>query len=150
MEQPAQYRGSGSELSAVRRCTLVVLIFGGIVIGACGPPAPIVTVNGNEARIDVQFLGEYPSKIGRIRLEDVVSKKVLWEVEAKSDQMQINFVRIRAGVNRTSNPDIESLQSRLVEPQTDEFVLDRGRTYRVTVWAPRPSQRSKEALLMFR
>ena len=98
-----------------------------------GPPR--ISTNGDTVKVDVATLGEYPTTIARIRLEDQ-SDHVLWEVVANDGSPQIHEITFKAGLNSSSAPDSVSGKYRVVIPKSDDtFELHRGRAYRLDLWS---------------
>jgi len=99
-----------------------------------GPPIRISS-NGDTVKVDVATLGEYPTTIARIRLEDQ-SDHILWEVDADGGSPQIHEITFKAGLNSSSAPDSTSGTYRVVIPKSaDTFELQRGRAYRLDLWS---------------
>ena len=97
------------------------------------PPLKIIR-NGPKVTVNVSTLGEYPTTITRIRLSDVRTKAVLWEISADNGEAQIRGFTLIAGEN-TVHVDADYGSYRVVEPsQSGLFTLNQGIEYRLQLW----------------
>ena len=123
---------------ALRAC--VAAVCGALVIAAVwialrwnAPPLKIIR-NGPKVTVNVSTLGEYPTTITRIRLSDVRTKAVLWEISADNGEAQIRGFTLIAGEN-TVHVDADYGSYRVVEPsQSGLFTLNQGIEYRLQLW----------------
>jgi hypothetical protein len=103
-------------------------------------PAPDVRVLDGAVEIDVQFLGEYPSPVARIRLTEVSSGSLIWEVVQQGPQpAEMRRLVLAEGANLAS-PVVEGGERfDVVTPSSEHFRLERGTRYRITLWGSRRS-----------
>jgi hypothetical protein len=101
-----------------------------------GPPAITLEHSGPSAVIvHVETLGEYPTTVRHIRIEDASSRKVVLELLTASGTPQIYSFRLSAGENSTNLADPSSGTYRVTVPVgKDTFTLQPGVRYRVTLW----------------
>jgi hypothetical protein len=103
-------------------------------------PAPDAEIEGSEIVVDVQFLGEYPSPVSRIRLMEVSTGSTVWEViQVDEDVPEMRKVSLSVGANPALPETVESLGFRVVHPQSESFQLEAGRRYKITFWGSRHS-----------
>jgi hypothetical protein len=91
--------------------------------------------SGSTLTAHVETLGEYETTVGRIRIQESDSDKVVFEAVAARRAPQIfNFV-LAAGANRTNLMGDEGSAYSVVEPSKETtFMLHPGVRYRITVW----------------
>lgn len=103
-------------------------------------PAPEVRVLEGTVEIDVQFLGEYPSPVARIRLTEVSSGSVVWEVVQQGPQpAEIHRLVLAAGANPASPVVGAGEGFQVVTPSSEYFRVERDTRYRITLWGSRRS-----------
>ena len=89
-------------------------------------------------RVDVQTLGEYPTSVERVRLRDVASGQVLWDLRAQGKGAQLSTFELCAGSNPAKLQDARWGQFDVAVPKRDAaFRLERGRRYELEVWGTR-------------
>ena len=114
---------------------LVVLAF----LGVFGPPLSIEQ-KGSIRIVHVETLGEYPTTIRRVRIEEARTGKVVFEARIRPEHQgrsgeQIHNFGLQAGDNPVNavNPD-EDVYA-IVEPKgRASFALSPGTEYRLRVW----------------
>jgi len=89
----------------------------------------------NSVAIDVQTLGEYPTTVSHIRLTEVSSGKVVFEVVRDHGTPQLHTFTLAAGDNTTDLIDPQSGDYRIATPVTDKkFSLRFGEEYKLAIW----------------
>ena len=83
--------------------------------------------------IDVQWLGEYQANVRDLRLTDVQTGEVVWEVRARDRFFPLWLVEIKPGENSAS-PDAITGEEVLV-PRGPTFKLVEAKRYRVDLWS---------------
>jgi hypothetical protein len=85
--------------------------------------------------IDVQTLGEYPTTVNRIRLTEVSSGRVVFEVLPKDRTPQITTFPLAAGENSADILDAQHGTYRTVIPSAGRtFSLRPGEEYKLAMW----------------
>jgi len=116
----------------MKLCSFVMLF---AILGCFKRPAVKVESSGSSLIVHVETLGEYPTTVRHIRIEDASSRKVVFELLTESGTPQIYSFRLLAGVNSTHVVDPEHGSYRVAEPSgKDTFVLQRAVPYRLTIW----------------
>jgi hypothetical protein len=91
--------------------------------------------DGSTVTAHVERLGEYYCPVGRIRIQESDTGKVVYEAVAKKEVPAIFNFKLAAGANRTRLMGGESDSYSIVKPREDAaFTLNRGVHYRLTVW----------------
>lgn len=109
-------------------CLLSVIV----VLGCTRLPAPDAQIDGDEIVVDVQFLGEYPSPVSRIRLTDLATGSTVWEVDKLGEGVpQMRRVILTVGTNPILPETVEGEGFRVVHPQSKSFQLEAGRRYKI-------------------
>ncbi|MGB8262069.1 MAG: hypothetical protein WCE75_17050 [Terracidiphilus sp.] len=106
---------------------------------AFGPPLSIER-KGSVRIVHVETLGEYPTTIRHVRIEEAGTGKVVFDARIRPEhrgrsEEQIHNFRLQAGENPIDavNPD-EDVYA-IVEPKgRASFSLSPGTDYRLTVW----------------
>lgn len=118
------------EKRRVAPCILLLLL-------GCTVGLPPLTVEEGEDSIvlGIQTLGEYPSAVSRVLIEEVESGKVVLELRAGETVPQIWKITLKKGRNPTI--PFESLNGRyeiLTPLDGEDFLLELGKEYRTTLW----------------
>jgi hypothetical protein len=115
---------------------------------ACLLPNFEVVHSHGEVRLDFQSLGEYPSTVGMIRVSESASGRVAWEVRARRPYPKLWGVSLRPGKNPSQLRSAGNRPYEVIVPRTGVFILNRGVSYRVEVWAE-PDGRRATAMFIF-
>jgi len=83
--------------------------------------------------IDVRALGEYQANVRRLRVTDVESGQVLWELQASREFFPLWLVKLQPGENPARPDDLNGADVLL--PTGSTFRLEEGRRYRVDLWS---------------
>jgi hypothetical protein len=76
---------------------LLVPVLFGTVAYSCSDRPPLRVVNsGERITLDVQTLGEYQTTAGRIRLTEINTRKVVWELRTESGTPHIHTIELHA------------------------------------------------------
>jgi hypothetical protein len=105
----------------------------------------------DRATADLQFLGEYPSGIGRLAIVTGQGDEAatVWEIEAKTGAMEVHKLELVPGENLAAPSGVKPTEYRVIHPkEAKTFTLDLGRDYVFKVWS-RSGDKSKVALLRF-
>ena len=109
-----------------------------LLISGCLKPPMVLTKKGAGVEVSVSTLGEYPTSISRVRLEDAKSGAVIWELRAKGKVPQIWGLALRPGRNATELRDTMNGQYGIIAPKGNAaFFLEKGRLYVIAVWNER-------------
>ena len=84
--------------------------------------------------VDVQSLGEYPTNVTRIRITDTATGRTVWEVVPGSSGLQFNTILLRAGANKTDQPEFFRGTVKVITPNGATFTLEPQKRYEVMVW----------------
>jgi hypothetical protein len=104
-------------------------------VGCFKRPAVKLQNNGSSVIVHVETLGEYPTTVRHIRLQDALSGKVIFELMSESGTPQIYSFRLSVGENSTHIADPEHGTYRVTEPSgKNTFSLQAGVRYRLTIW----------------
>jgi hypothetical protein len=98
---------------------------------------PFIAVRHQNAAvvIDVQTLGEYPTTISRIRLVEVSSGKVVFEVIRKTGTPQLTSFSLSAGDNSIDIIDPKYWDYKVATPSTGKtFALRPKDDYELAMW----------------
>jgi hypothetical protein len=113
-------------------------------LAGCDRPPLRVSEQGRSITIDMQSLGEYPSKVIRIRLVEVSRNEIVWEVEGHDDP-QIGRVQLKVGENPVEIDDVRHGGYDVVVPAGgSRFTLAPASRYRVEVWSNEGSKHVAE------
>lgn len=126
-------RGWSPVLLALAGVGVVLVGLAVFVLRAVNLPPLRVKVNGRQAVIDVQTLGEYPTTI---RLIEVTSKEdgVLLGLKGDANSRQIRTVTLSEGENSLKSTGLDRDGFQVLTPVGREsFVLRPGTRYRVRV-----------------
>lgn len=91
----------------------------------------------NSVTIHLETLGEYPTSVGRLVLEDVRSGQTIWEIHRSDGTPQLWEVAFQAGENPSQPDGVTGGGSFevLVPRDAPGFFLEPSRKYRLTVWS---------------
>lgn len=104
--------------------------------------------SGNLLVVDVETLGEYQTTVGRVRITDDASGRVVLEESAKRGLLdkaaaQIHNFRLTLGENPTNVIEPESGSYEVIEPRgRNSFILQPGVKYRLRIWGDSWTYRS--------
>jgi hypothetical protein len=110
------------------------------LLGFFHEPPLKIDQSGNFAIVNVETLGEYPTTIGRVRITDDASGRVVLEDAAKRELLdkagaQIYNFRLAVGENSTNVVEPESGTYEVIEPcGRNSFILQQGVKYRLRIW----------------
>lgn len=114
-----------------------------LFLGACSGRPPLhVKHDAGAVELNVETLGEYPTTIRRVRLSDVATRAVLWEIKATDGTPQVHRIRLRLGPNGGTFDDADGGKYSVVVPSAAaSFLLRPSTAYVVEVWGEgdRPS-----------
>jgi hypothetical protein len=116
----------------------------------CGSkPSIRVTISGDTAKIDVATLGEYPTTIAHVRLQNQQSHAVVWEIRTLSGTPQIHGFTLKKGDNPVSLADPDAGTYVVVYPlNSNVFRLDSGLNYTLELWKD-PASRPEKVSIQF-
>jgi hypothetical protein len=116
-----------------------------LVLAACvaGPPLRVKPSTGG-VRIDVATLGEYPTTIWSVRVSEVGSGALVWEVQAKGG-MQIWGFDLHDGANPTKLTTSWGVGEVIVPRGAADFVLRSDVAYVVQVCATASARSCRQA-----
>ncbi len=98
-------------------------------------PAIRLEYTGASVVVHVETLGEYPTTIRHVRIVEISSGKVVFDLLPQSGTPQIYNFKLIAGENPTRLADPEHGSYRVDEPKgKDTFLLQKGSRYRLTIW----------------
>lgn len=103
---------------------------------ACGNKPPVrVAIWGDTAKIDVETLGEYPTTIVHVRLQDGESHGTVWEIEANSGTPQLHGLTLKQGDNSVFLAAPSTGTYEVVYPlHSKVFHLKQGVRYKLELW----------------
>ncbi len=115
------------------------LVLLGIQVQGCHQGLPPLRTEVTETGVDVHFetLGEYPSGVSRIRLEDQASGLVVWEVQKATGTPEMWKVVLGPGPNPVAPLGVSGggTLEVLVPATAASFFLERGKSYEITIWS---------------
>ena len=104
--------------------------------------------SGSTLTAHVERLGEYYFPVGRVRIQESESGKVIYESVARQGVPEIFNFKLVVGTNETSLLGDQSDAYSVVEPRKETtFTLQRGVRYRLTVWGDAWTFRRAEFVL---
>jgi hypothetical protein len=104
-----------------------------IVMRWNAPPLSIVH-DGSKLTVDVNTLGEYQTTVTRIRLSDVNSRAVVWDLRQPDGTAQIHGFTLNVGKNAAQLDSIPGSYRIVVPSDSGTFVLRKGAEYRLELW----------------
>jgi len=105
------------------------------VLGFFHDPPLRVEQSGSTLTAHVETLGEYQTTVGRVRIQESQSGKIVYESVAAQRAPQIFNFKLVGGENSTLLLGDDSDSYRVIEPHAGRtFTLQRGIRYRLTVW----------------
>jgi hypothetical protein len=116
---------------------VVVLLLGvpALLIALAAKPLPLSYDRGGAINVNFVVWGEddFPANVNRIRLSELNSGTVVWELKSEHSDSQISEFTLRKGKNPVLFPTYVGSYS-VVRPQrADFFTLGRGQ-YKLEVW----------------
>jgi hypothetical protein len=121
----------------VKKLLVAVLVAAFAVAGwrafVAGPGASVAYAPG-KAIIHVETLGEYPTTIRHVRLEEISSQSVIFDAVAANGTPQIHNFELSIGSNSIDMLQSSSGEYRIVRPVGKTFTLQSDRQYRVSLW----------------
>jgi hypothetical protein len=113
-------------------CKSLVLLI--VMAVACRPNLEIRYGDGS-VQLDVRSLGEYPDTVSKIRITEVASGRVVWEVKSDRPYPKIWNVTLRPGANESHFQSSSGWKYKTLEPNSGKtFKLFYGVDYRAEVW----------------
>jgi hypothetical protein len=98
-------------------------------------PAINVTKRSRAKDVDFMFLGEYCIGISRVRIRDLDSGRVVWEVAARKGlDAGICKLSLQVGENPASVGIADPTTFSVVVPHVPTFQLSAARRYRLCAW----------------
>lgn len=113
-------------------CGIALLLVTGIAMRWNAPPLRIIP-DGSKLSVDVRTLGEYQTTVARIRLSDLSSRAVVWEVRS-NDTAQIRGFTLNDGENAVQIRADHGSYRIIVPSGSSTFQLRRGIGYRLELW----------------
>ena len=92
-----------------------------------------VDVDGGVIRVDVQTLGENPTRVARVRLTDARTGEVVWESRARQPA-ELSVFEFSVGENARWIRGVPWDRYEVVTPAGPAFRVVPGRTYVLEVW----------------
>jgi hypothetical protein len=114
----------------------ILLVLPMLCVHACtGAPPLRVTHDKGKVVIDIRTLGEYPTSVARVRLTELGKNVVVWELNVKSGEPQIDEIVLSPGANSAMLRGIQAGTYEIIVPKnSDAFVLVQSRTYTMELW----------------
>lgn len=104
------------------------------VIVGCSRPPLHVTEEHHSINVDTEILGEYPSRVERLRLTDASTHRVIWEVRGR-DAPQLGKFVLNVGENPAMVAGVRHGTFDVLIPERQEpFTLASGATYVIEAW----------------
>jgi hypothetical protein len=97
------------------------------------PPLSILR-DGSDVVVGMGSLGEYPTTVARMRLSEMNSGKVVWEVRSENSTTQLHGFRLSAGQNPTDIGTYHGRYHVAVPERSGSFELRSGVKYRLEAW----------------
>ena len=123
-----------------------------VVLACSRRPAIEMREEAGGVVVDVQSLGEYPTTVKKVRLSNVSTREVVWELNGVSKQPggpQIAEFRLNAGENPARIEHVLYGSYQVAVPRNGSaFTLQRGVAYELTLWGE--SGRTSSAKLVLR
>lgn len=118
---------------------ILVSMFFVVVMLGCSHKVPLrIVQSGDRVTIDVQTLGEYQTTVKRIRLLNMQSHEVVWELATQTGTPQINVIDLQVGENPAVLTGVASGTYAVVSPTgATSFGLVPGVEYEIEVWGDR-------------
>lgn len=116
----------------------IVLVVLASVLLACDHGLPTLRTENNQdfVTVHLETLGEYPTTVSRLRLQETQSGDILWEVQRASGTTQLWNVRFREGMNPAGLDAVTgggSLEV-VVPANSEHFFLEASKEYTLTIW----------------
>ena len=92
-----------------------------------------VDVDGTNAVMHMEVLGEYPSDIRSVEISDEGRPTPIWRIAAHGEMFQVHSIPVRAGDNPSSIAPQWGASRQEVPDVGATFRLDVGRAYRVKI-----------------
>ena len=108
------------------------------------PPLKI-SHHGSAVTIDVQTLGEYPTSVSCVRVSEVSSGQVIWEIRSVGIAQARSFI-LHVGENSAST-HADHGTFRVIAPLSQTFVLRSGVKYKIELWGGDQSHPSKRSAM---
>lgn len=117
---------------------LMVLLMLSMVIFAWKTPPLRMRVAAGAVYVDVQSLGEYPTDVERLRLVDVSTGTVVWELRARGAAAQLSTFELHAGANPAVLQYVRWGKVDVVTPKNAAtFEIKTDQSYTLEVWGTR-------------
>jgi hypothetical protein len=98
-------------------------------------PAINITNRSRAKNVDFMFLGEYCIGISRVRIRDLDSGRVVWEVAARKGlDADICKLSLQVGENPANVGVTDPAKFDVVVPHVPTFRLSPARSYRLCAW----------------
>jgi hypothetical protein len=116
--------------------SVVILLLGvpALWIALAAEPLPLFYYRG---AINVNFVvwgeDDFPANVNRIRLSELKSGAVVWEVKSEHGDSQISELTLREGKNTVLFPTYVGSYSVVTPQRSDFFTLGRG-NYKLEIW----------------
>ena len=121
---------SAALMAAALSCMILFLI-----VGCSDRPSVKVQASRDTVRIDLQTLGEYPTTISHVRLQNPRTKGAIWEVKTQSGTPQLRGLTFKVGTNPVTLAAPDSGTYKVVIPADSKvFQLVPGENYELEVW----------------
>ena len=122
-------------LSSVTVVAGGVLLLGLALLTASYAPTARLEHRRDAVTVHVEFLGEYPTTVRRIRLMNATTRETLFEIAAAKGSPQIHSFPLVAGENRVDVLEPYSGTYAILTPQgKNTFDLERKTPYLLSVW----------------
>ena len=114
----------------------ILAALGVVAAGWIAVMTPPLSIEYRQGKVVAHFetLGDYPTTIRRIRIEEVDAGAVVFEAEAQSEPAQIYSLELKGGENPANLLAEQSSAYRVAVPRSAHFVLRTDRRYRISVW----------------
>jgi hypothetical protein len=113
--------------------TAVAVIISWLVLCWDTPPMRIDR-EASAIHVNVQTFGEYQSTVDHIRLTDLRSGTVIWELVSQGGDAQLFQFVLKEGTNPAQLNAAFGSYSIAAPKDTDHFILHSGTEYRLELW----------------
>lgn len=101
----------------------------------CSGPSMKISLHGDNAVIDVQTLGEYPTTVSKAKLSNKTTRQTIWEIETDSATPQIHQIVFRLGANPARMVYPTAGSYRVVIPASQaSFRIEPNTEYIIQIW----------------
>jgi len=96
------------------------------------PPLQVV-VSDVAIHVEVQTLGEYPTRVTKVRIIDIGEQSVVWEIQSRG-LAQLSTFDLKSGENSVAISHVAWGSFDVLAPRSATFEIKRKRPYILEVW----------------